>query len=790
MVIENYSDMSIDELGSSLLQKKEDDARRAAKKSKKNERIQQALGVLLMGQGLMKNQYTKRVKELEDMHKFEIMDNESQAKEIAMHSQLAGQIGRTWKDEGGNIDERLNSFESSDDYSGFAQEARTYVDQKIKALAPKDYEDLYGTSTYENAVRLATRQFAKNYLKTDTDGVAYYKKQEQLLRDILDDPEGKDMDRLTLFTRGAGLTTAALTAYDRRNYETILNEYRAQNNLVGGFKRVLSLFNDKQVKQGGPDLFSPLTEGELAGPLVNDLSQALNLKGMVNSLGASLDEAKKSPTVWRELAENSSTYKKMRDRTADFTLGPLGTMAEDVEDGVYPSALQGTMTKIDKDNIEQFFEHMELPENARQKAEFVFDTTALAVRLSKDKQFRQDVWKTTEGKKKNGKSFEEFEFILENEDDRIKFAAMMAIDVGFDKDDWGFDGGAKYNTYGTLIGIYDSMKLARVVGDGISVQPNGKLKLSNNYTQMKQEQKKEAIDDEVTSIVLDPKNNANSIAIKLNALSKEIQRVFGQNLEEYQQGYQERTTPKSVREEALESIGVGNKPLPFETASREDTTEEILGTPRGGVQPVSIVADEPKAVQTKAKMVDAVLTNVDEDKPEEIKENRLIPINIRQMMYDIFGGDGDVTEEDLSGNELQALRSIITPEVLRKGKLEYADYGTTEGNNVYSDVGGGGQGNNPIAKSFSDPAYALKTTLGQARVFTDKNGNVIIEDRYNFNDADDQVTFDSFLDDLRAIKSDWKYFLPRKTAKYFGSKEGEGSKILINLGKLDIGTFV
>ena len=52
------------------------------------------------------------------------------------------------------------------------------------------------------------------------------------------------------------------------------------------------------------------------------------------------------------------------------------------------------------------------------------------------------------------------------------------------------------------------------------------------------------------------------------------------------------------------------------------------------------------------------------------------------------------------------------------------------------------------------------------------------------------MMFDSFLDDLRAIKSDWKYFLPRKTAKYFGSKEGEGSKIMINLGKLDLGTFV
>ena len=790
MVLDDYSNMSIDELGSSLLQKKADDERRAAKKSRKNERVQKALGVLLMGQGLMKNQYTKRVKELEDMHKFEIMDNESQAREIAMHSQLTGKIGNTWKDEGGDLESRFNSFESSDDYSGFAQEARPYIDQKIKALSPQDYEDLYGTATYENAVRLATKQFAENYLKTDTEGVAYYKKQEQLLRDILDDSEGKNMDRLTLFTRGAGLTTASLTAYDRKNYQRVLNEYRSQNNLVGGFKRVLGLFNDKQIKKGGVDLFSAMTEDDLAGPLINDITQALNLKGMTNSLGASLDKAKKSPTVWREMAERSSQYKTMRERTADFKTGPLAGMLKDIEDGVYPSELGGTMTNISASNIEEFFEAMNTPERSGQKADFIFDTTALAIRLSKDKQFREDVWRNTEGKKKNGKSLDEFEFILQNENDRIKFSAMMAIDVGFDKDDWGFDGGAKYNSYGTLIGIYDTMKLSRVVGEGVSVQNNGKIKLSDTYTRMKPEQKKQAIDDEVNSIILDPKNNANSIAIKLNGLSKEIQRVFGQNLEEYQEEFQKRNTPKSLKEEALEQAGAIRTPLPFETSSRTDTTEELLGTPAENIEQVSVVTEEPEEIKAKATMVNAVLTEADEDKPEEIKDNRLIPINIRQMMYDIFGGDGDVTEEDLSGNELTALRSIITPEVLRKGKLEYKDYATTEGDNVYSDVGGGGQGSNPIAKSFSDPAYALKTTLGQARVFTDKNGNVIIEDRYNFNDADDQVTFDSFLDDLRAIKSDWKYFLPRKTAKYFGSREGEGSKIMINLGKLDLGTFV
>ena len=72
MVLDNYSSMSIDELGSSLLQKKDDAAKKAAKRSKKNDRIQQALAVLMLGQGVMKSQYKKRAKELEDFHKFEI----------------------------------------------------------------------------------------------------------------------------------------------------------------------------------------------------------------------------------------------------------------------------------------------------------------------------------------------------------------------------------------------------------------------------------------------------------------------------------------------------------------------------------------------------------------------------------------------------------------------------------------------------------------------------------------------------------------------------------------------
>ena len=776
MVLDDYSKMSIDDLGSSLLQRKADADKKAAKRSRKNERIQQALGVLMMGQGIMKNQYTKRVKELEDTHKFQIMDNESQAKEIAMHSAMTGKIGINWEDKGGSLDERLNSFEASGDYDAFAQEAKNYVDQKVKALDPVEYERLYGKSTYENIMRLGTREFAKTYLKSGEDNIPYYKKQEQLLRDILDNSEGKDMDRLELFNLGAGLKTSTLTEYDRKNYQRVLSEYRSQNNLVGGFKRVLNLFNDKQIKKGGPDLFSAMTDADLAGPLATDLSQALNLKGMTNALGVAIAEAKKSPTAWRDRAEsksNASLFKKI----GNFEQGPLSQVAAMIEEGTYPSELQGTVTNIQKANIDEVFEHLSLPVNLGQKEDFVYDTTALSLRLQKDREFLKAVYLNTEGKKGKGrKSFGEFKDILSNENSRIQFAAMIAIDYGYKeaKGQWNplkSDKAERYDSYGTLMGVYDSMALEPAVGTGIKVTDKGTVQYGNNYKKMTGAQKQEAIEQEVRRIAESP-FSLQKKTVLINALEDDINVVFGQDLKDFQQSFMDK------QNKSQEVTQVPTK------------TEELLGQPAQNVQSVSMT-QEPEEIEAKAVLVNSVLTEADENKPEEIKNNSLIPINIKQMVYDIFGGEGDVTEKDLSGNELTALKSIITPEVIRKGKLEYKDYQTTGEGDIYSDVGGEGhQGSNPISKSFKDPAYALKTTLGQARVYTNEDGDVIIEDRYNFNDADDEVTFDSFLDDLRAVKSDWKYFLPRKTAKYFGSKEGQGSKIMINLGKLDLGTFV
>ena len=81
-IMKNYKDMSVSEIGTSLLQQKETRDRQAAKASKKNQRVQQALGLLLAGQSIFKGAYKKREKELEDAYTFELANNKTQAQEI------------------------------------------------------------------------------------------------------------------------------------------------------------------------------------------------------------------------------------------------------------------------------------------------------------------------------------------------------------------------------------------------------------------------------------------------------------------------------------------------------------------------------------------------------------------------------------------------------------------------------------------------------------------------------------------------------------------------------------
>lgn len=205
----------------------------------------------------------------------------------------------------------------------------------------------------------------------------------------------------------------------------------------------------------------------------------------------------------------------------------------------------------------------------------------------------------------------------------------------------------------------------------------------------------------------------------------------------------------------------------------------------------------------KAKEIGSKLKRKDIKLPEKERSElrkRILPINMRQLAYDVFGGDDDLTEIDLSPEEFNAAKEVVRNALQRKSNvISYSDYQTVPkgmksvyDDPAYADVGGSIKGSQGvIKKSFNDPKYALKTTIGQARITKNDKGETIIEDQYNFNEKswkDRSFSIEglkTFLGDMTNVIKQPEYFGPRMLGSYLGSGPGEGSMVKINLGVID-----
>jgi len=103
--------------------------------------------------------------------------------------------------------------------------------------------------------------------------------------------------------------------------------------------------------------------------------------------------------------------------------------------------------------------------------------------------------------------------------------------------------------------------------------------------------------------------------------------------------------------------------------------------------------------------------------------------------------------------------------------------------NPYDDVGGDAIGIQKAIKKFKDPAFSMKTLLGQASITTNDQGETVVIDRYNFNEENPD-SFKDYAMKAARVASDPIYGSFREAGSIFGSDEGEGSFVRINLGKL------
>ena len=603
-----YNNMSVDELGSSLLAKKADADRAAAKKSKKNQRVQQALALLLMGQGVMKGQYKKRMKELDSMHSFETLNAKDKAQQLNVNATILNTIGNKWDGTGG-----VEGFENSEDYLGFQQVVRPFIDQKIKAMTADEYDTVYGTSTYENTMNLASQAYAKKYLEVDSKtGKANYLAYQDGLRELLGD-DSIDMDKNELFQTSMGLDASSLTMYQKRNYQKVLAQFKSQGNLVGGFKKVLGLFNKDFKSKGGFDIFSKVSEDALAGPTIRDLNTSMNLKGMTNNIvSKALAEASTSPTRWKERARGK---RYELDRTNMGAIW-LPNMTNLIKEGRYPSELK-TDTFISKGNWTEFMRDI----SPADKESLILDSTALSIRLKEDSKFLRSVYNKTEGTKTNGKSFNEFKTILNDKENRAMFSAMIVTDIGFKDESWLPMKQESYNSYGTLTAVYNKYNIAPLIGDGVKVDNRGNIDLGTSYIEASKNTKKSLIKSTVKDILA--RSSDAQRAIKLGGeLNDEINKLFNMDSQAFTEMLAREEmgsgdSEKSLEEKIQERIGKLPEQTPFGSFASGNSRERNIIMQ----ETTKEKKEERKTLDEKKNTIASGLRDIEKSKTKAINRN-------------------------------------------------------------------------------------------------------------------------------------------------------------------------
>ena len=191
-----------------------------------------------------------------------------------------------------------------------------------------------------------------------------------------------------------------------------------------------------------------------------------------------------------------------------------------------------------------------------------------------------------------------------------------------------------------------------------------------------------------------------------------------------------------------------------------------------------------------------------------------IPVNARVFAETVLGAEDPITEEDFTAEDLRYLRSLVDEtsakndareaQLLRdrdyyRANPDLRSYELGEGGNLvditdrereeldrkiksYEDTRGrtsvnygditktqkyGTEGEfesitKTIKDSFLDPAYRAKTTLGRFTAEQQEDGSVVIKDTYDWNQLDQKVSLQDFLDALPGmIRS------PRKAGNAF-----------------------
>jgi len=266
-LVSNMDNMSLEDIGSSLLSRQARLNAEAAKEAKKQARIQNVLGLLGVGIAITKDAKKRRLAELEEKKVWERGDDEAQASQFRTNAEAVKHFVdldnlNVWEGEDylnfkadpkalkfyygdTDISELSESqfrsayLHDSDRIGNIALQFRTPFDEALKKkMSPSRYDEFVGSKDYEKVLELHGMDIANHYYKNVAkEGEAYRPQYENFIDNGLElfNLKGPDRDKSAeeFLRRAQGITPMGVSRVEA----AYIDRWGVQNydkGLIGG----------------------------------------------------------------------------------------------------------------------------------------------------------------------------------------------------------------------------------------------------------------------------------------------------------------------------------------------------------------------------------------------------------------------------------------------------------------------------------------------------------------------------------------------------------------------------
>ncbi len=541
-LISNYGDMSIEELGSSLLQRQSDIAAERAKEAKKNRKFQQAIGLLTAGQAVFKNAVQKRLKEADDELAFNLQDNPEQSKQIKTLGRIGANMpNQAWFAERKDMDVNTLTKEILDDDrygKNLQQNLSPVIDAAIKQGIPDEEYPLFkkGTSEYDTAFQLGMHNLISNYVSPYVDskgkktGKRNFEMYEIELRKLLN---ARDLDSAKLYEQAIAITPGRLNQVEKRYYARLKNEY-ANRGYIESFKDIFRKVGNRQEQQGKLNIFRGIENTDVYGSNINDILTTLNIEGpLITSIDKSLAQYRGSATQALVSAKADPDLISRSSLAIDSFGRNLGNKKLYNSDNTLKMSERGSaswgryMTDINKDEA--------------QKQAFAKDVAGLTNAFQDDTDFALAAFTSTlkdRGEEVTNDEISEFYQKItspDNEIYRMNLAIAVAANEGFQSGGGFLNRKPEYYTTSfdkvAQDYKYDRFKgsIPLLLGEGIAVPSQtstGNYQEDASYSKMSVEDRKIAFDNQLKFIEQSKLSSASKMKLMENLFENVKQPEF------------------------------------------------------------------------------------------------------------------------------------------------------------------------------------------------------------------------------------------------------------------------